>query len=183
MNNSSVATAEILTIPKPRGEYGKGSCYRRSDNGRWQISFYDQEGRRRRKSFSTEAKARKMLARMLSLKDAGKLDPPEGRTKVDALADSYKLYARNSAPKSAGWIDMMWRVHLEPFFGGYIASRIGTDKLQEYIAERQEAGAKNSTINRELAILKAMFNNGFNCDPPKIPRIPRFPAKLDEPNP
>jgi integrase len=28
-----------------------------------------------------------------------------------------------------------------------------------------------------------MFNNGFNCDPPKISRIPKFPAKLDEPNP
>jgi len=97
--------------------------------------------------------------------------------------DSYKLYARNSAPKSADWIDLVWRVHLEPFFGGFFASRIGTDKLQEYIAERQEAGAKNSTINRELAILKAVFNNGSNCDPPKILRIPRFPSKLDEPNP
>jgi integrase len=124
-----------------------------------------------------------ILTRMLSLKEAGKLDAPEGRSKIDTLADSYKLYARNSAPKSADWIDLVWRVHLEPFFGGFFASRIGTDKLQEYIAERQEAGAKNSTINRELAILKAMFNNGSNCDPPKILRIPRFPSKLDEPNP
>jgi hypothetical protein len=41
-------------------------------------------------------------------------------------------------------------------------------ELQKYIADRQEAGAKNSTINRELAILRAMFNHGTECDPPKI---------------
>jgi integrase len=28
-----------------------------------------------------------------------------------------------------------------------------------------------------------MFNHGTKCDPPKISRIPKFPAKLDEPNP
>lgn len=180
---SAITTAEVLEIPTKRGEYGQGSCYQRSDSGRWEISFYDQEGRRRRKSYNTEAKARKMLTRMLALKESGKLDAPEGRTKVDALAESYKLYARNSAPKSADWIDLVWRVHLEPFFGGYLASRIGTDKFQEYIAARQGVGVKNSTINRELAVLKAMFNHGTECDPPKISRIPKFPAKLDEPNP
>src|SRR2546421_2972787 len=99
--SATLMIADVLEIPKKRGKYGEGSCYERPDNGRWEISFYDQEGRRRRKSFNTEAKARKMLVRMLALKETGKLDAPEGRTKVDALAESYKLYARNSAPKSA----------------------------------------------------------------------------------
>jgi integrase len=178
-----MSTLPVLEIPKKRGKYGEGSCYQRQDNGRWEISFYDNEGRRRRQSFSTETKARKALQRQLTLKDAGKLDAPEGRTKIDALAESYKVYARNSAPKSADWIDMVWRVHLEPFFGGYLAARIDTDKLQRYIAERQEAGAKNSTINRELAILKAMLNYGAESDPPKIFRVPKFPPKLKEPEP
>jgi hypothetical protein len=82
------------------GKYGEGSCYQRSDNGRWEISFYDNEGRRRRQSFSTEAKAQKALNRALTLKEAGKLDAPETRVRVDALLDAYLRYLKNSKPKS-----------------------------------------------------------------------------------
>jgi integrase len=48
---------------------------------------------------------------------------------------------------------------------------------------RLEAGAKSSTVNRELAILRAMFYYGFEDfgDRPKISRVPQFPAELDEP--
>jgi integrase len=73
--------------------------------------------------------------------------------------------------------------------------RIGTDKLQGYIASRREViedtetgkkskPASNSTINRELAILKAMFRYGANeHKPPIISHVPPFPAKLNEPAP
>ncbi len=58
-----------------------------------------------------------------------------------------------------------------------------TDDLQRYIAERLEAGAATSTVNRELAIFKAMFRQGSQADPPKVLRVPKFPEKLREPNP
>ena len=83
------AIAEVLEIPKKRGEYGQGSCYQRADNGRWEISFYDNEGRRRRQSFNTEAKARKALNRALTLKEVGKLDAPETRVRIDGLTEAY----------------------------------------------------------------------------------------------
>jgi hypothetical protein len=38
-------------------------------------------------------------------------------------------------------------------------------------------------VNHELTVLKAMFNHGAKADPPKVFRVPRFPAKLREPNP
>jgi integrase len=175
------AMAEVLEIPKRRGEYGKGSCYQREDNGRWEISFYDNEGRRRRHSFSTEAKAQKALNRFLVLKETGKLDAPEGRVKVDTLAESYKLYAKNSAPKSYDWIELVWRVHLQPFFGGCTAGRITLDEIEQYRAMRLETGAKTSTVNRETAILRAIFGHALESG--KISRLPRFPKKLAEPNP
>jgi hypothetical protein len=123
------------------------------------------------------------LTRALALRDAGKLEPYEGRTKVDVLAESYKTYAQNSKPKSYRWIELVWRVHLEPFFGGTVAERVNSDHLQRYIRERLGCWAATSTVNHELTVFKAMFNHGAKTDPPKVFRVPRFPAKLREPNP
>ena len=190
MQNSAAMLAEVLEIPKKRGEYGKGSCYQRPDNGRWEISFYDNEGRRRRKSFNTEAKAQKELAKNLLRKEDGTLDTPEGRTKIDTLADAYLLYIKNSKPKSYNWVKLTWNANLKPFFGGRVAARVGTDLFNEYIENRQAdtdtdaaRTSRNGTINRELAILKAMFFHGFNSEPPKVARVPKFPPRLRESNP
>ncbi len=190
MINLGVATAKVLAIPKQRGEYGKGSCYQRSDNGRWEISFYDSEGRRRRQSFSTEAKAKKALNRALTLKEAGRLDEPQTRVKVDSLAEAYLRYLKNSKPKSHLWVKRTWEKHLEPFFGGRSAGRIGTYELDQYIEQRKsgltdetEIRSRNATVNRELAILKAAYNHGAYLDPPLVSRVPKFPKKLRESDP
>jgi integrase len=176
------ANTAILEIPKQSGKYGEGGI-RQLGPARWQISFYDTQGRRRRESFSTEAKAQKALTRALALRDSGKLDPREGRVKVDTLAEAYKTYAQNSAPRSYRWIELVWRVHLEPFFGGMLADRVTSDHLQQYIRERLAGEAATSTVNHELTVFKAMFNHGAKADPPKVARVPRFPEKLREPNP
>lgn len=187
---ADLAVAVVLEIPKKRGRYGEGSCYQRQDNGRWEISFYDNEGRRRRESFSTEAKARKVLNRKLALKDVGKLDAPETRVKVDTLAAAYLRYVRNSKPKSHLWVERTWNKHLEPFFGGRLAGRIGSLELEQYIEERKagltdetETRSRNATVNRELAILKAAYNHGASLDPALVSRVPKFPKRLRESDP
>jgi integrase len=171
----------ILEIPKRRAKYGEGSI-RKLNGDRWMISFYDAQGRRRRESFDTEAKAIKALTKGKTLRDDGKLDPYDAKIKVDVLAEAYKTYAKHSAPKSYDWIELVWRVHLEPVFGGRVAGRVGSDLLQEYITARLDAGAATSTVNRELTVLKAMFRLGAQSEPPKILRVPNFPPKLREPN-
>ena len=173
-------TTVLETHKRPK--YGEGGI-RQLAPDRWQISFYDAQGRRRRESFSTQAKAEKALRTKLALKEAGKLDPLEGRAKIDALAESYKTYAANSAPKSHYWISLVWRVHLEPFFGGKLAERITSDNIEDYIAHRLGEKAATSTVNRELTVLKAMYRRAMLSDPPKVNHVPRFPAKLREPNP
>jgi len=61
--------------------------------------------------------------------------------------------------------------------------------LEKYIEERREgvdhgeATQRNGTINRELAVLKAMFNHGSRLDPPLVSRVPRFPKRLRESDP
>jgi len=47
--------------------------------------------------------------------------------------------------------------HLRRFFGGDRALTITSDRVTKYTAERREQGAKNATINRELAALRRMF--------------------------
>jgi integrase len=178
--------AEVLEMPKPgpkaRGEYKKGSIVQRGDH--FQISFYDNDGRRRRESFSTLKRAENVLRQKISLRETGKLDEAESRITVNALADLYITKSRGTAPKSVDWIELVWRVHLKPFFGGFRASRINSERILEYRAERLQAGAAAGTVNRELTVFRAMFYHGFNdYTPPKVSRVPKFPEKLKEANP
>jgi integrase len=102
------------------------------------------------------------------------------------LSELYITKCRGTAPKSIDWIELVWRVHLELFFGGFRASRINTEKILQYRAERLEAGAGAGpgTVNRELTVFRAIFYHGFeDYTPPKVSRVPKFPEKLQEPAP
>lgn len=176
--------AEVLEIPRKRAVNGSGNITQRGNH--YQISFYDGAGRRRRESYPTLEKAQKALKTKLVLKETGKLDAVDVRTKVDTLAALYLADRKGTAPKSYDWLKSVWDNHLEPFFGGYLASRITTEKLIEYRNKRLGAEKKPSptTINKELSTLESMFNYGHDeCSPPKVSIVPRFPKDLKEPPP
>ncbi len=65
-----------------------------------------------------------------------------------------------------------------------LASRITTERLIEYRNERLKAEASPTSVNKELTILRAMFNHGLeDYTPPKVYRVPKFPERLKEPPP
>lgn len=60
------------------------------------------------------------------------------------------------------------------------ANDLSTAVVGRYKDERLEQGAANSTINRELAMLRGAYNLGMRAMLPKVTRIPFFESlKVD----
>jgi len=75
------------------------------------------------------------------------------KTVADLLADvvaDYKNHERDTLKNTESRI----RNHLLPFFGTWNAASITDDQVRRYVTERKAEGAKNSTINRELSVLR-----------------------------
>jgi hypothetical protein len=64
---------------------------------------------------------------------------------------------------------------LTPFFAYRRAIDLTSDLLAKYIDRRQSEGAKNATVNQELALLKRAYSLAARATPPKVVRVPHFP--------
>jgi integrase len=65
--------------------------------------------------------------------------------------------------------------HLEKVFGTDRAMEIRTDRIKSYISKRQDEGASNASINRELSALGRMFSLAIEAEKlvyaPHVPRL------------
>ncbi len=65
--------------------------------------------------------------------------------------------------------------HLTPVFGQSLAMSITRDRIMDYIRQRKEKGASDSTVQKETAALKRMFNLAIQSEKltwkPYIPSI------------
>jgi integrase len=73
---------------------------------------------------------------------------------AEDLITDYSINKRRSIEE----LKRRCRLHLSPFFAGRFASAITTAEVRRFIALRQQAGAANAEINRELAALKRAFS-------------------------
>ena len=81
------------------------------------------------------------------------LAAPTFRTAVRDVLDDYRMNRRRSLVD----VQRHVRLHLAPFFGRRRMSEITAADVRRYVARRQREGARNATINRELAVLKRTF--------------------------
>lgn len=72
---------------------------------------------------------------------------------ADDVLNDYKTNGKHTHDDTERRI----KLHLAPVFKGKRLISISTADIRAYAAARQEAGAKNGTINRELSALKRMF--------------------------
>lgn len=145
------------------------------------IEYY-QNGKQRRESSHSEkyTDAERLLKRRHAEIVMGK-GPRIGleKVRVEALLDLLLAdYEVNG--KSLDWAKYV-DGHLRPVFGGMRAASIGTSAIARYISDRRNDGVANSTINRELSLLRRAFSLGLNCEPPLVAAVPKVP-KLAENN-
>ena len=92
------------------------------------------------------------------------------RTRLEDLAE---MFVRDRRINNKSVKDAEKRLkHLRPFFEGIKASNIKPDRIARYVDDRQDEGAANATINRELAALRRMMNLGYQAE--KVARVPHF---------
>lgn len=159
---------------------GTGCLFHHKNSPYWWMKYY--VGKRACFESTKTTKRRlagKFLAQRLAEVRTGQFFGPEWeRALVDELAtdlmEDYRLKGRKSLPD----LQFRWRKHLLPFFGGMRANEVTTAAIQHYVAKRLVGRASSGTVNRELAILRRMFNLALTHTPPKVNphRIPHFPT-------
>ncbi|MSQ47466.1 MAG: hypothetical protein EXR78_03600 [Deltaproteobacteria bacterium] len=155
----------------PRYKHGSGSVYKRGKT--WWMT-YSVNGHQQWESAKTSDRtiARKLLQEKIGRRAAGRFVVGSDRVTFEVLIqmvkDEYAANARKSTDK------VVYRErHLAKSFAGWKASDITVTDLRAFIARRQEEGAANAEINRELATLRRGFNLALQAD--RIPRMPHFP--------
>jgi len=75
---------------------------------------------------------------------------------LEAVKTDYKIKRRKSEPDLVRRIDK----HITPALGHVPCGKVGL-RLSDYILDRQNLGASNAEINRELAIIKRAYRLGL----------------------
>jgi integrase len=115
-----------------------------------------------------------------------KKQPRKTMYTVGDLWESYLV--AHSGRKDVFRSKIAWN-RLKPMFQHKRVGEVTTNHINKYIESRHEgvigeksALKRNATINREVALLHAMFNHGANrVTPSMVEQVPKFPKKLKEP--
>lgn len=183
-HRSLVLESDSAEKKKPKRPRGTGCVYKRAGSNVWWIKYF-----RNGKSYSesthttSEYKAGKILARKLGEIATNTFLPPAiERIRVKELvADLLREYRINGR-KSIDDAEARWKLHLEPTFAQIRASDLcRSDAIERYIDSRQREGAANSTINREMSLLKRAFNLARKGNNRKVREIPVFPHLKEAP--
>jgi integrase len=154
------------------------------------VGYTDAKGEYVRESSkeTQPTRAQKFLNnRLQAVANGNFLGPRVERITVDELFDDL-LQDYRTHGQFALWPERCWNAHLADYFGGETlkadkraekysgmkAARVGTAQIAGYVEQRTTEGAAKSTINRELALLRRAFSLGFDAEPQKVSRIPKF---------
>jgi integrase len=70
-----------------------------------------------------------------------------------------RYMTEHSQPRKKSWRrDKISLLHLLPFFKGHFLRDITSESISQYKAQRYQEGAKPSTLNRELSLMKHAFD-------------------------
>lgn len=133
---------------------------RKIKGGIYWASYY-RDGKQFRESTETSSlvEAKRFLAgKEGDIAKGIPITPKTGKMKFSELAADVVNDYRVNAKRSIADLETRLRDHILPFLGEARASAITTVEIRKYIDRRQEEGASNATINRELAAIKRAFS-------------------------
>jgi hypothetical protein len=140
---------------------GLGRIFRRGEV--WWIA-YSHRGKEYRESTKTSGSRGETLASKLLKKRLGEIGrgrligPQEEKVTFEEMAkDIERDYVINARRSGDAALRYQLR-RLRESFASMRAVDITTDRIRAHIVARQQAGATNATVNRELAALKRMFS-------------------------
>lgn len=154
---------------KARFNLGYGAIYQRKTKGgavRWYMDYRDEEGKRIQK-LALHAQSKEEAA--LALRN----EVERAFARAQGIEEQKRLYFKDFAPlylesyakpNKRSWVcdDYCLKAHLVPYFGKWDLREITPLHIESYRAERLSTGIKKSTTNREMALLKKMFNLGID---------------------
>ena len=151
---------------KTRYNFGFGAIYQRKTkegNIRWCLDYRDGNGKRIQRVAplaTTKEEATVALKEELrsTFDSEYRVKREIEKLRFSELADMYlENYAK---PNKKSWKSDKYRIgaHLVPFLGDLELQNINPLLIEKYRAERLKIGVKKSTLNRELALIKKMFN-------------------------
>lgn len=115
--------------------------------------------------------------------EKGAPTPVEVPVTVTDLWAPYLQNYENEGGRDASRQKIAW-AHLKTTFRAVPVDNVTTSMVRDYIALRQGQGLAGGTINRELVVLKAMFQLGLESTTeglkPMVTRLPAWPKKLEE---
>lgn len=166
--------------PKRRRTKGSGSVFIR---GAVYWIQYRLNGRRLCESANTsdKATAENLLRQKIGqIAAAGEIVSSKATISdlCQLVVGDYEMRSLRDLPR----VKMRIRAHIGRLFGKIAAVRLGTHQVRVYVKTRQDEGAGNATINRELAILRRGFALAAREDPPLIRKPPYIPT-LEESEP
>jgi len=135
---------------------GTGRVYKRGETWWIQYGFRGQDYRESSKS-TKKADATALLRQRLAEMASGKvMGPQEERVMFQDLMDLVLTDYRKKRRKSLRRLELSIK-HLQGYFGDLPALAITTERVNAYILARRDAGASDSTVQKELAALKRGF--------------------------
>lgn len=153
---------------------GSGSIYRRG-NIWWVKLRVDGRPIYQSSESTKKADAIKLRDQLLAKRARGEITgrAPD-RVLIGELLDD--LIKSDVKPSTKYIYEKVIEKNIRPYFGNTRAQRLTTDMMEAYRKKRTGEGAKHSTVNRELAVLRSALYKGKRRTPPKVLQIPYFPV-------
>jgi len=165
-SNESGGSEMAKAKTKSRFNFGYGAIYTRTTKKgkiRWYLDYKDASGKRIQKvtPLATTKKEAEFALRdeiRKTFDHKYRISRTKTNTKFKDFAEDYLENYAKVNKKSWKCDNYCLNAHLVPYFGNYQLNEITPLLIEKYRAERMKSGIRKSSTNRELALLKKMFN-------------------------